>query len=200
VNTQRHINWKAVLGLGLFAALAIGGLLMSRHTRKEDSPAPTQQQVKAGQSIANAKPVQPVTPERPAPQPAAPTPDELRIMSPVLNESGYEAPFSSTNQAPGNTSQTDPEKLRAALADAVAAGNVRDLAALLHSGDPASEIEAVRMLTQIGGGDALAAALGKLLTVPEDDPNYNKFINAFAACHSSAVADWLTGTLGQAKT
>jgi aminopeptidase N len=79
-------------------------------------------------------------------------------------------------------------------------GRLWDAYDLLHSGDQESEIEAVRMLTQIGGGDALAAALGKLLTVPEDSPDCNKFINAFADCHSAAVADWLSGVLGQAKT
>lgn len=204
MNTRRNINWKAVLGLGLFTALATGGLLVSRRNQEADAPAPTPEQAQVGKSSAVAQPVMNrVSPEPSALQPAAaPNPDELRTMSPILNESGYESPFTSTNQAPVNTSatQTDPEKLRAALNAAIASGSVRDIAALLHSGNPASEIEAVRMLAQIGGGDALAAALGKLLTVPEDSPDYKKFINAFADCHSPAVANWLTGALGQAKT
>lgn len=200
MKTQRHLKREVVFGLGLVAALVAGVLLVSRRDPAANTPAP--EQTPTAQIRATEQSAQRVNQAGPALQPAGSMPDEMQTMNPVLNESGYEVPFSSTNPVSENTSveQTDPAKLRAALADAVAAGNVRDIAVLLHSGDPASEIEAVRMLAQIGGGDALAAALGKLLTVPEDSPDYNKFISAFAACHSSAVANWLTETLGQTRT
>jgi hypothetical protein len=133
VNIRRNINWKAVLGLGLFTALAGGGLLVGRRNQATDASAPAPEQM-PGQSPAAVQPViHRASPESSALQPATiPTPDELRTMSPVLNESGYEAPFSGTNQAPVSTSatQTDPAKLRTALADASSAGNVRELADL----------------------------------------------------------------------
>jgi hypothetical protein len=202
VSTRRHIKRATVLWLGLFTALAAGGFLMSRRSREADTPAPKPVQVQAVQSCAAAQPAKRVNMEHPASQPAKTVPDEILITPPVPEESGYEIPFSSTNKISANTSstETDPAKLDAALMAAAADGNVRDIAALLHSGNPASEIEAIRILARIGSGEALAAALGKLLTVPTDSPDYNKFIGAFADCHSTAIAEWLTATLGQAKT
>jgi hypothetical protein len=198
----RNIKREVVAGLGLFAALAAGGLLVNRHSRGADTPAPAPEPVQTAQGSSAAQPVKGVSHDHAALQPAEPVQDQIKTMKPVAEESGYEMPFADTNQVPVNTTatQTDPEKLRAALADAVAAGNVREIAVLLHSGNPATEIEAVRLLARTGGGDALAAALGKVLSVPADSPDYDKFINAFADCRSAAVAEWLTGFLGQTKT
>jgi hypothetical protein len=197
VNSRLNIKREVVLGSGLFAALIAGGLLVSCRNRETNTPAP--ENASTVQSRAIEHPAQRINQKRPAPQPADAAPDIMRVINPVINESGYEAPFSSTNAVSLNT-PTDPAQLREALAAAVASGNIRSLAVLLHSGNPAGEIEAVRALTQIGGGEALASALGKILTVSPDSPDYKKFINAFANCRSAAVAEWLTGFLGQTQT
>ena len=204
---RRHIKREAVLWLGLFTALAASGLLLvSRRTQSIDLPAPKPHQAQAAQNRiepkSSAQPLQSMNDLPTARQPAEPMAEKMQTMGPDLEESGYEIPFSNTNQAPMNTmaTETDPVKLAAALTAAATNGNVRALAALLHSGSPASEIEAVRILTRIGGGEALAAALGKVLTVPTDSPDYNKFINAFADCHSAAVAGWLAESLGRTQT
>jgi hypothetical protein len=179
---------------------------MSRRNRSVDSSAPKPHQAQAAQNSIETKssghPLKKSMSNLPtARQLEEPTPDKIRTMASVFEESGYEIPFS-TNQPPVKTTatETDPAKLSAALTAATADGNVRALAALLHSGNPASEIEAVRILARIGGGEALAAALGKILTVPTDSPDYKKFISAFADCHSAAIAGWLTESLGRTQT
>lgn len=68
---------------------------------------------------------------------------------------------------------------------------------LVHSGAPAVEIEAVRALTQIGGPEALAAAVGRVLTVPRDDKSYGAYLAALADSHSAALAEWLVSRLGE---
>jgi aminopeptidase N len=202
VNSKRNIKREVILWLGLFAALIAGGVLMSHKDRETDLPKPVQAARNGAVPEAFVQSVKNTNRMPTARQLAEPAPEKIRTMNSSPEEAGYESPFSGTNQAPEKTSatQADPTKLRAALTAAAASGNVRDLAALLHSGDSTSEIEAVRLLAQIGGGEALAAALGKVLTVPADSPDYNKFISAFADCHSAAVADWLTGFLGQTQT
>lgn len=203
MKTRRNINWKAVSGLGLFTALAAGGLLMNRSGRTFDTPASEPPvQVQPAIRRSGTQSAERVIRALPAVQTVEPAQDEMKTMSPLSEESGYENPFSDTGQVPLKTSaiRIDPAKLRTALADATAAGNVRELGELLHSGDLHSEIEAVRLLARNGSGEALAAALGKILTVPADSPDYNKFIQAFANCRSAAVAEWLTGFLGQTQT
>jgi HEAT repeat protein len=69
------------------------------------------------------------------------------------------------------------------------------LRALLGCGITMVEVEAVRMLAQIGNADALVAALGKLLTVSSDDPLITAYIAAFADCQNSAVAELLSDRL-----
>lgn len=202
MNPPRNSKWKIVLWLGLFAALTANGLLALRRNRGTDSPAPATAQAKAVSGEAGPAPV------APAEQSASRESTDVRqeTLIPVnLNKpadaeaetSGYEMPFAGTNKVPEKTTAMElREKLTVAAAD----GNVRDIALLLNSGDPASEIEAVRLLARIGSGEALAAALGKLMTVPADSPDYKNFINAFASCRSAAVAEWLTGFLGQTQT
>jgi len=205
VNTRRHIKREAVLWLGLVTALAASGLLVSRRIRSADLPSPEPHQAQVAQNRtepeSSAQPLKSINDLPAAFQLTEPIPEEMQTMDPDLEGFGYEIPFLNTNPIPLTTIATriDPEKLSAALTDAAANGDVRALAALLHSGNPAGEIEAVRILARIGGGEALAAALGKVLTVPTDNPDYNKFINAFADCHSAAVAGWLTESLGQTK-
>lgn len=202
MNSRQYIKREVVLWLGLFATLIAGGVLMSHKDRETDLPKSVQAARNGAVPKASVQSVKNINRMPTALQLVDPAPEKIRTMNSSPEESGYESPFSGTNQAPEKTSatQADPTKLRAALAAAAASGNVRDLAALLHSGDSTSEIEAVRLLAQIGGGEALAAALGKVLTVPADSPDYNKFISAFADCHSAAVANWLTDSLGRAKT
>jgi len=198
VNSRLNIKHEVVLGSGLFAALIAGGLLVSCRNRETNTPAPKNESTVQSRSIE--QPAQRTNQKRPASQPANAAPDMMRMINPAINESGYEAPFSSTNTVSLNTPSTDPAQLREALAAAVASRNIRNIAVLLNSGNPAGEIEAVRALTQIGGGEALASALGKILTISPDSPDYKKFINAFANCRSAAVAEWLTGFLGQTQT
>lgn len=202
MNSRRNIKREVVLWLGLFAALIAGGVLMSRMDRETDLPKPVQAVRPVAVTESSVQSVKSIARMPEARQLEALVPDKIQTMNPVSEESGYEIPFADTNKVPAKmaAAKTDPAKLYAALAAAAAAGNVRGIAVLLHSGDPSNQIEAVRLLARIGGGEALAAALGKLLTVPADSPDYNKFISAFADCHSAAVAEWLTGTLGRAQT
>jgi len=202
VNSQRNIKREVVVGLGLLAALVAGGVLMSRLDRETDSPKQMQGSGNLAEPESAVQSVKNMNRMPTARQLEKLAPDKIQTMNSAPEESGYEMPFANTNRtsATKSTVENDPVKLREALTVAVSAGNVRDIAVLLHSGNPSSEIEAVRLLARIGGGEALAAALGKLLTVPSDSPDYNKFISAFADCHSTAVAEWLTDSLGQAKT
>lgn len=198
MNPRRNNQSVTVLGLGLLAALIASGLLVNRFGRGADPSATGPDPVRR----TAAQPVQQVNREGPAFQPAEPVQDELSTMKSVPEESGYERPFSETNQVPVKPSaaKADLAKLRAELAIAAAVGNIPGIVAFLHSGNPENEIEAVRLLARNGSGEALAAALGKLLTVPADSPDKHKFIDAFAACRSAAVAEWLTGFLGQTQT
>jgi hypothetical protein len=200
VNTRQNIKPVTVLGLGLITALVAGGLLVNRRSRATHTPAPDQ--VQAAGSRSAAQPAERASRELPSVQPAEPVQDVLRTLNPLSGESGYESPFSETNQVPAQTpsAKAGRAELRAALAAAAASGDVQELAALLHSGDSYSEIEAVRLLARNGSGEALAAALGKLLTVPADGPEYNRFIEAFANCRSAAVAEWLADFLGRTQT
>ncbi len=201
MNSRQNIKPKPVLWLGLSAALAVSIFLVSNRNRETDSPAPVPVQAQAVQSTAGQA-LSAKTDHPESRKPAAIPPEEFIpvILKPADAEAetrGYEMPFAGTNKVSGKTTAAElHEKLTAAAMD----GNIRDIAMFMNSGDPAGEIEAVRLLARIGGGEALAAALGKLLTVPADSPDYNKFINAFADCRSAAVAEWLTGFLGRTKT
>lgn len=131
---------------------------------------------------------------------------------------GFEVP--ETDDTPGQVAKqpgTDPStlcaELRAAIVDGRGAeiSNIRArlvatgpnavpaLSGLLASGIATVEIDAVRLLVQIGGSEALAPALGRVLTVPRDSPAYCLYLSAFADSHSPAVATWLTETLGKVQ-
>ena len=182
MNPRRNSTSVIVLGLGLLAALAVGGLLVNRFSRNVESP------------------VNDINGRKPALRPAEPMQDSIKTMQPLPDESGYERPFSQIRPAPECTDETEQTRLQTELAIAAAVGNIPGIVAFLYSGNPENEMEAVRLLARNGSGEALAAALGKLLTVPADSPDYPTLISAFAACRSAAVAEWLTGFLGQTQT
>ena len=144
----------------------------------------------------------------------------VQNIQPDAGKCGYEMPFPETAGVSVNTPTTeaDPAKLCTALADALASGKVRDVSALraklldlgpaavpsvsalLNAGTPSTEVEAVRLLVQIGSQEALAAALGKMLTLSATGSAYNRYLAAFADCRSAPVAAWLTDFLGRAQT
>ncbi|MEI7436618.1 MAG: hypothetical protein WCL16_07420 [bacterium] len=64
----------------------------------------------------------------------------------------------------------------------------------------ATEVEALRLLVQIGSQVALEAALGKMLTLAESSPGYGGFLAVFADCRSKEFAALLTNMLGAQKT
>jgi hypothetical protein len=112
---------------------------------------------------------------------------------------------------------SDPAGLCSALHDALAAGAgakasairnrllaldghaVPALSEWLHCGVVSVEVEAVRLLAGIGDAQGLAAALGKLLTTPVNEPSYRHFRAAFADNRSPAVAAWLVRMLGEVE-
>lgn len=111
----------------------------------------------------------------------------------------------------------DPDGLCAVLRDAIMRGywadvaTIRDrllalgpaavpkLSDLLHSGVEAVEIEAFRLLVQIGNAEGVALALGKALSMPVEATAYPRMLAAFADNRSPALADWLTDTLGRTE-
>lgn len=144
-----------------------------------------------------------------------PIPDEASA-----KDQGGEMPFASNaTTVPSGAIQTlsDPSSLCVALRDALVCGSVLEISAirarllalgadavpaisaLLHCGAEKVEIEAVRLLAQIGAPEGLARALGRLLTVSRDSPAYGVFLTAFADNRSPAVAQWLTATLGKTQ-
>ena len=212
------------LWLALLAVLAVGGFLVTRQNLGEDSAAPLPRRLQPARGTAGPGNARSVTTlaesvhrtSQPADHPPGAT------QSPAFDprKCGYEMPFPETNAVPLSTvpAETDPLKLCAALAAAQAGGTNPDIAALraalldsgtaavpglsslLNAGLPATEIEAVRLLVQIGGDKALAFALGKMLTVPATSPAYAGFLAAFADCRSTAVAAWFTDFLGKTQS
>ncbi len=139
--------------------------------------------------------------------------------NPVDKESGFEMPFAPDTPARESATLADdnPAALCAALIEALVSGRGSELSAirtrlvalgamavpavsaLLRSGAEAVEVEAVRLLVQIGNAEGLALAVGRVLTVPREAPAYSLYLAAFADHGSSAVADWLADTLGNAQ-
>jgi hypothetical protein len=136
--------------------------------------------------------------------------------------SGAEMPFDVSGDggsaaSAGIALPSDPAGLCAALHDALADGAWAEATAIrnrlltlgghavpalsewLHCGVAAVEVEAVRLLAGIGDAQGLAAALGKLLTTPVDEPAYRHFLAAFAENRSPVVAEWLAQTLGEVE-
>jgi HEAT repeat protein len=76
---------------------------------------------------------------------------------------------------------------------------VPTLIPLLNSKNPGLEIEAMRLLVQIGDNKGLAAVLGKILTVKTDDSCFASYVDTIADCKSAAIAQWLTAYLGKTQ-
>jgi len=177
---------------GLIAALAaisLLALLVSHRSPEAGLPPPSQERVQTTGDSAKSKdsvpPVKRASREYTALRTIVPTPVAVQATDPTTGERGYEMPFLSTNRVPTSTpkTETDPVKLRV----------------LLNSGTPSIEIEALRQLVQNGSEEAIAAALGKMLTLSVTSPSYNRYLAAFANCRSAAVAMWLTDFLGRTQ-
>jgi len=218
--------WECLLWLGLFAVLIASGLVASGRSRGTVSPVPGPVQA-VGMVGAGLKAAVDVAPLEPVGAKVGIVPrssERLQIlvveMEPETGAWGVETPFSDVGLVLQGTpvTETDPVKLCTMLAEALAGGSRQDvpvlrakilalgslavpgLSGLLHAGIPSVEIEAIRLLVQIGGGEALAAGLGKMLTLSVTHPAYESYLGAFANCRSAAVATWLIEFLGQAQT
>lgn len=137
----------------------------------------------------------------------------------VYPQSGYEMPFAPASAVAGNAVAVPNEAaaLCAALRDALAEGRSADIsavrgkllslgpvavpsvAALLQAETERLQIEAVRLLVQLGEAQGLVLALGKVLSVPRDSTDYGLFLAAFADNRSPAVAQWVADTLGKTQ-
>jgi len=67
----------------------------------------------------------------------------------------------------------------------------------LNCGVPAAEKEALRALIHAGKKDALAAALGKLLTIAADHHDFKDYRAIFADCKDPEVSAWLAEFMGR---
>ena len=85
-------------------------------------------------------------------------------------------------------------KLRPALLE-MGVDAVPSLIAMVNCGDATCELEALRLLVQIGDGKGLAVALGKVLVVPESElPGY---LRVFGECRDAGTIQWIVGFLGR---
>ena len=145
--------------------------------------------------------------------------EQVSTVAEVYPHSGYEMPFSPVSTVAGNTLTVPNEAtaLCAALRNALAEGCPTDIsavrgkllalgptavpavAALLQAETERLQIEAVRLLVQLGEAQGLVLALGKVLSVPRDSTAYSLFLAAFADQRSSAVAQWVADTLGKTQ-
>lgn len=147
----------------------------------------------------------------------------LPVQTAADNGTGVEMPFevavdrSAKAGKDGNRLPHDPAELCVLLRDAIATGSgagvaaLRDrllalgppavpaLSALLHDGAEEVELEAFRLLIQIGNKDGLALVLAKILSMPDEAAAYPRMLAAFANNRSALLADWLTDALGLAK-
>lgn len=219
---------KVVLWTGLFVALSAAGILLSCRSPETDSLVPMPARVQtatvrdgAGQKESGQSMKKKVLSlERTAGQTAELVPVVVQTADQNTRGRGYEMPFSTKEPVtPGKlTTETDPARLCAALAEAMACGNFQDVAVLraklldigvsavpaistlLNVGVTSTEIEAVRLLVQIGGEEALASALGKMMTIPVTHADYQSYLAAFANARNKAVAMWLANYLGWVQT
>ena len=85
--------------------------------------------------------------------------------------------------------------------EALAAGErcVEGLTDLVNCGVPKVEVEALRLLTQIGSEKGLAVAVGKMLTVDLGSPHIAEYLGVFSSCRDGATADWLVDFLGRTE-
>lgn len=74
---------------------------------------------------------------------------------------------------------------------------VAHLIELLNCGDCAVEMAALRILSQIGTAEAMAAALGKVLATARNGEDGARLLNQFANVRTPAVADLLVKMLGE---
>lgn len=142
------------------------------------------------------------------------------VTVPRPNESGFELPLPPAPVKHENlgVNAKDSEVLCSNLRSAITDGRgmaisklrlsllkkgssaVADVSGLLNCGDAPVEIEALRLLVQIGDVEALSLALGKLVTIPRDSDSYGLFLSVFAENHSNAVANWVARTLGETSS
>lgn len=219
---------EVALWVGLFVALSASGILLSRRSPEKDQLTPVPERVQTvtardsavqGDSVRLVKPKivsllnvvrRPLAEQAPVAEQAAGR----------IGWSGGEMPFSVAEPvATGTpTTETDPVRLCAALVDAIADGKVMDasvlraelldigsaavpsIATLLNAGMTPIEIEAVRLLVQIGSTEALTSALAKMMTLSTTNPDYESYLAAFANSRNTAVMEWLTDFLGWAQT
>ncbi len=74
---------------------------------------------------------------------------------------------------------------------------VANLAQLVNCGATQVEIEALRLLLQIGGSRAHAAAVGKMLALPLHDSSFSAYASVFGDCRDAGVSECLVELLGQ---
>lgn len=74
------------------------------------------------------------------------------------------------------------------------------LKGLISSGDAPVEIEALRLLTAIGGDEAVAALLFRMMTLDADNPRFKEYQAVFANFHDPRVAAELVEFLGNANS
>lgn len=82
----------------------------------------------------------------------------------------------------------------------IGAESVSPVVGLVNSGNPSVEIEAVRLLVQIGGAQACAVALGRVLTLSKDNVRYPDYLAAFSDCRETGVAEWLVNFLRESPS
>jgi hypothetical protein len=150
--------------------------------------------------------------------PASPLHPPPMAVLPAPRDAGSENPFAAPARNPASAAPSDPRAVARALRAALAQGSSERTAALcdelaamgplalpaladlLACGDARAEVEAFRLLAQIGHPTGLILVLGKMLTVPGDSPDYRAFLAAFADNGSPLIADWLAAELGRAAT
>lgn len=213
----------AAIGGTLFAVLrgsdspplSTGGASVAQRPNTRPAPATRIPSTRSMFRTREAEPVEAVDPLANSPM------ESTRGIENTSNDkSGFEMPFAPDMEKADRAESlgSDPATLCKALQDALQAGDGANLAAirtrilevgsaavptvsaLLHCGDSRAEIEAVRLLVQLGDGEALALALGRVLTVPRDAAAYGLFLAAFADNGSPGVAQWLTDTLGTTQS
>ncbi len=131
---------------------------------------------------------------------------------------GFELPFSLTHAAK-ITADTDllinPRKLIDQWQAAQSAGHWSDAIAFrnqileagasivpllfdpLHHADVEVVCDTLRLLRQIGGPQATAMALGRIMSTSPDDQNYRRIIATMSEFDSRSAADWLVRELGR---
>lgn len=121
------------------------------------------------------------------------------------------------NPSDGNELGTDPVKLCEELREAIVSRDISRISAcrtkllalgeesvsaltsLINCGIQPVEIEALRLLTYIGGPRALAVAIGRVLSLESDDPGLQQYLAVFADCRDPGASEWLADFLGRTE-